>query len=360
VGAERVPATGPPNEHGEFPALRVGLDIGGTKIHGVLLGPDNAVLAELRAPTVPGVSGLVAQVGAVIDGMLVGIGATRRNVSAIGLGVPGLVDASTGAVIEAVNMGFSQEAAPLARLIGIGFPDAAIAVENDVNAAAVGARALLYPDIAELALLSIGTGLAAGIIANGQLLRGASGAAGEIGHIAIHPEGLLCGCGQRGCLETVCSGAAISRAWGAQPGADAALEVFDAADRGEALAVAIRREFVAAMATTLTLLALTSDPQIILVGGGVSSLGERLLQPVRDRLNLAASSSSLLTRLGIAGKLVVLPATVPVAAIGAALIARSSVTAHPFSAPSAETARESAGNRSPVLVGQERAAAPPS
>ncbi|MCU1404000.1 MAG: hypothetical protein JWQ43_303 [Glaciihabitans sp.] len=308
---------------GGSPGLRVGLDVGGTKIHGVLLGPGNTALAEHRAVTVPGVSGLVAQMGSVIDEMLASRSLQRWDIAAIGIGVPGLVDVADGVVVEAVNMGFSDSRVPLARLLGEGFPGAVVTVDNDVNAAAVGARALLYPTVSELALLSIGTGLAAGVIANGQLLHGAAGAAGEIGHIAVHTDGLSCGCGQRGCLETVCSGAALSRAWGARPGADAAAEIFAAAESGDSRAVGIRDTFVDATVTALTLLALTTDPAVIVIGGGVASLGELLLDPVRDRLRRAAATSSLLAGLAIADKLTVLPAEVPVAAIGAALVSPS-------------------------------------
>ena len=132
----------------------------------------------------------------------------------IGIGVPGLVDAEAGSVRHAVNLDLDGGWLPLGReleqLLGH-----KVVVENDVNAAALGAAALLPAGVPrDLAYLSIGTGLAAGIVLDGRLRRGVHGAAGEIGHIPVDPAGPLCACGQRGCLELTVSGAALSASYG--------------------------------------------------------------------------------------------------------------------------------------------------
>ncbi len=109
-----------------------------------------------------------------------------------------------------MNLGVDGEWVPLRAELEarLGLP---VAVENDVNVATLGAVAL--SGIRDLVYLSIGTGLAAGLVLDGTLRRGATGAAGEIGHVPIDPLGALCQCGQRGCLETVASGRALAEAW---------------------------------------------------------------------------------------------------------------------------------------------------
>ena len=149
--------------------------------------------------------------------------------------MPGLVDVERGAVKHAVNLGVDGDWLPLGDLLadGSGVP---VVVENDVNAATLGAAALSGAD--DLVYLSIGTGLAAGLVLDGRLRRGEHGAAGEIGHVPVDPTGVLCQCGQRGCLETIASGSALAAAWpsGDVPPAQA---LFAAAPAGDPAAIAV-------------------------------------------------------------------------------------------------------------------------
>ena len=186
----------------------IGLDIGATKTLGVLVDADGRVLEQVREATEPGADGVVrtaelvvAHLGAATDG---------APATSVGLGIPGLVDVERGAVKHAVNLGVDGDWVPLRAELEarLGVP---VAVENDVNVATLGAVAL--SGIRDLVYLSIGTGLAAGLVLDGTLRRGATGAAGEIGHVPIDPHGALCQCGQRGCLETVASGRALAEAW---------------------------------------------------------------------------------------------------------------------------------------------------
>ncbi len=116
---------------------------------------------------------------------------------------------------HAVNLGLI-EPADLGGLVGLrlGVP---VRVENDLNAAALGAAALLGLPRGDLAFLAVGTGLAAGLLLDERLRRGAGGAAGEIGHVTYRPDGPRCRCGQRGCLEEYASGRALEAAWQARP-----------------------------------------------------------------------------------------------------------------------------------------------
>jgi predicted NBD/HSP70 family sugar kinase len=195
-----------------------------------------------------------------------------------------------------------------------------VAVENDVNVATLGAVAL--SGIRDLVYLSIGTGLAAGLVLDGVLRRGATGAAGEIGHVPIDPHGAVCQCGQRGCLETVASGRALGEAWPSTGDVPPAQALFAAAAAGDPAAVAVRDRFAAGVADAVRTLCLSVDPATIVLGGGVSHLGPPLVEAVADALRAQAASSPFLASLDLAARIRVVPDDQPVAAIGAALLGR--------------------------------------
>ena len=295
----------------------IGLDIGATKTLGVLVDADGRVLKQVREATEPGRDGVVrtaelvvAHLGAAIDG---------ARPTSVGLGIPGLVDVERGTVKHAVNLGVDGDWVPLraeleARL-GVH-----VAVENDVNVATLGAVAL--SGIRDLVYLSIGTGLAAGLVLDGVLRRGATGAAGEIGHVPIDPHGAVCQCGQRGCLETVASGRALGEAWPSTGDVPPAQALFAAAAAGDPAAVAVRDRFAAGVADAVRTLCLSVDPATIVLGGGVSHLGPPLVEAVADALRAQAASSPFLASLDLAARIRVVPDDQPVAAIGAALLGR--------------------------------------
>jgi len=192
--------------------MRVGLDIGATKVLGAVIGDGGAVIAQARQDTLPGPDGVLESATAVLDLLTAALdGALPPH---IGIGVPGIVDRQRGAVSHAVNLGLGGDWFPLADRLTDRLADragATVIVENDLNAATWGAHVLSGAD--DLAYLALGTGLAAGLVLSGTLRRGVHGAAGEIGHVPVDPAGGLCSCGQRGCLELLASGSALSAAW---------------------------------------------------------------------------------------------------------------------------------------------------
>lgn len=301
--------------------MNVGLDIGATKTLGVVVDPDGRVVAQERLPTEPGAEGIVRSAAGVVEALVATAGVDE--VLAVGVGVPGLVDVERGALSHAVNLGVDGDWFPLGDLLAerLGAP---VAIENDVNAAALGAVALTGVD--DLVYLSIGTGLAAGLVLDGRLRRGRSGAAGEIGHVPVDPSGAACQCGQRGCLETIASGRAITEAW---PGEDgpAAQALFAAAGAGDAAAVAIRDRFAGGIADAVRVLGLSLDPRVVMLGGGVAQLGESLRVAVAGALEAQAVASPFLASLDLAGRLQVVPREHPVAAVGAALLGRRETVA---------------------------------
>ena len=297
-------------------ALRVGLDIGATKTLGLVLDADGAILAEVREPTEPGAEGIVRSAARVFEALRVATGQPLEGT--VGVGIPGLVDVERGAVKHAVNLGVNGDWLPLRELLAVrlGVP---VVLENDVNAATLGAAAL--DDATDLVYLSIGTGLAAGLMLDGRVRRGEHGAAGEIGHVPVDPQGVVCQCGQRGCLETIASGSALAAAWpsGDVPPAQA---LFAAARSGDPLAIAARDRFSAGVASAIRVLSLAVDPASIVLGGGVAQLGDPLRTAVAQALLAQASSSPFLASLDLAGRLRVVPSDYPVAAVGAAYLGR--------------------------------------
>lgn len=296
--------------------LDVGLDVGATKTLGVVIGPDGGILAEVREQTTLGAQGVVDTAVRVVEALRVATGLALDGV--VGLGLPGLVDVDRGAVKHAVNLGVDGEWLPVGDLLSRRL-DLRVVVENDVNAAALGARAL--DDADDVVYLSIGTGLAAGVVLGGRLRRGAHGAAGEVGHVSVDPRGAACRCGQRGCLETVASGSALASAW---PATDAppAASLFAAAARGDEAAVVVRDRFCDGVASAVRVMSLAVDPVSIVLGGGVAQVGEPLRIGVQEALSTQAAGSPFLASLDLAGRVRVVPADYPVAAVGAAMLGR--------------------------------------
>ncbi|MFB9308960.1 putative NBD/HSP70 family sugar kinase [Agromyces hippuratus] len=307
--------------------MRLGIDIGGTKTAAVAIGADGELTDQVRMPTGFGAEEVVATALRTVERMseLSGVGAA--SFTSIGIGIPGAVDSATGRVEHAVNLGLDglDLGRRLFDRLGVD-----VRVENDVKAAALGAHHLLgrsgdrvdrpgEPRAASMAYLNLGTGLAAGVVLDGRLLRGGHGVAGEIGHIPIDPAGVVCGCGQRGCLETVASGLAIARTWPSDS-EHPARELFDAADAGDAHAIAVREDFLTGVAAAVRLLVLTVDVDTVVIGGGLAALGGPLLVGIRRILNRWAAESAFLASIDLATRVQVIPPGFPAAAVGAALV----------------------------------------
>lgn len=292
---------------------RIGLDIGASKMLGVAVGDDGRVLAEVLAATPAGGEEVVTAAGAVVEELRA---RTDGSASTLGVGIPGLVDVARGAVTHAVNLGVDEEWFPIGDRLAdrTGLP---VVVDNDVNAAALGAAHVT--GLRDLVYLSLGTGLAAASVLDGRLRRGARDAAGEIGHIPVDPNGRKCQCGQTGCLETEASGSAVADAWPAT-GVPPAQALFEAAAAGDGRAILVRDRFAARVADAVRLVALTVDPQHVVLGGGVSQVGDQLRVAVAEALVEQAAASPFLRSLDLPGRLRLVPTDVPVAALGAALL----------------------------------------
>jgi glucokinase len=251
----------------------VGVDVGGTKAVGALVAADATILSheivETPAQDVPAVLAAMRTVAtAVADGSAV----------AIGVGAAGLVERGTGVMRFAPNIAWRDVDlhAPLASL---GLPTF---IDNDCTAASVGEQlAGAGRGVSDFLYAGVGTGIGGGIVSGGEVIRGAHGFAGEIGHLVVEPGGPLCGCGQHGCFETVASGKAITRLGRERLGLDG-YGVVAAAQRGDADATAILTEVGERLGQGLAGLANILDPQLIVLGGGAASgAGDLLLAPAR-------------------------------------------------------------------------------
>jgi glucokinase len=298
-----------------------GLDIGGSKVLGVLLDDDAAVRGTVRLPAGRGSDGVVRVAAEVVERLCAVAGLLPADLAGVGAGVPGLVDPLTGTVSHAVNLGIHDRGVELAPLLSTRLGGVPVAVENDLNVAALGAAAALGLR-GDLALLALGTGVAAGLLLGGELRRGQRGGAGEIGHLPYAPDGPVCPCGQRGCLELYASGSALDAAWPSRTGRPAGEEVFAAAAEGVLEAVRVRDAFAHAVAAAVRILVLSCDVEHVVLGGGVTEIGAPLLEAVAAQVRRQAEGSPFLRSLRIADRLLVVPRGVPVAPIGAALTAR--------------------------------------
>jgi glucokinase len=268
----------------------IGLDIGGTKVLGVLLADDGTVLREERlASPHAGLDALVAT-GASIVTRLDAAGAR------IGVGAAGLVD-RTGVVRYAPNLPNIREAPlqdALAATTGHAVAvdnDAAVATLGEVTyGAAVGRRDVL--------LVTLGTGIGGGLLLDGRMYRGAHNFGAEIGHFTVDPDGPLCACGERGHWESIASGTALGRmarelvakvgggalvaAAGGDPNEVTGTHVGIAAARGDADAGSLLVEYAENVALGLAGLANILDPECIVIAGGLVELGPLLFGPVRE------------------------------------------------------------------------------
>jgi glucokinase len=294
--------------------VRVGLDIGGTKTDAVALDDAGAVAHALRLPTGWGHDAVLATATNAVLQLASEAGVDASSFDSIGVGIPGAVDAERGIVSHARNLGVAELdlGGLLSKNLG-----ALVRVENDVNAAALGAfHQLGLAGDSSMAYLNLGTGLAAGLVLQGKLWRGARGAAGEIGHILIDPAGPLDTDGQAGALEVMASGSGIASQWTSGDGSVRGM--FDAAARGDVDAVAIRRRLFEAVASSVRILVLTLDVDLVVIGGGISGLGDTLLAAVREVFAGWESTSPFLASLQLGERIRILPPDIPTAATGAA------------------------------------------
>lgn len=270
-------------------SLTVGVDIGGTNILAGVVTGTGKVVAKARRATDPSDSD---QIEAAVAEAVAELCATHE-VAAVGVAAAGFVSPDRRRLLFAPNIAWRDH--PLAERLEvlIGRP---VVIENDANAAAWAEyRFGTGQGTSNMAMLTLGTGLGGAIVTNGHLVRGTFGAAAELGHIKIVPDGHYCGCGQEGCWEAYSSGTALAKLAqsvavtdpegarpmlaqaGSQPLSGA--HVTAAARDGDPVATRLLRRFGKYLGIGIATLAAVTDPELVVIGGGIAAAAGDLILP---------------------------------------------------------------------------------
>lgn len=203
-----------------------------------------------------------------------------KNLKAIGIGAPGLIDAN-GVIIESPNFQLWKNL-KLKELLEAEF-NLPIAVENDANLFAVGEGfAGAAKDFESFVGITLGTGVGGGIVLNGKIFRGAKGMAGEIGHTVIHPNGPVCGCGKKGCLEAYSSGTAMKREMQKATSLELEpMEIYGLAKKGDKAAVKVFEKAAYHLGIGISNIINILDIPAVIIGGGVSEAWDLIIAPLK-------------------------------------------------------------------------------
>jgi glucokinase len=292
-------------------SLTIGVDVGGTKVAAGAVDERGRIVEKLRRAT-PAASPerTAAAIAAAVTELL-----GRHEVTAVGVGAAGFVDAAGGTVAFAPNLAWRGEPLRTKLTSMLGLP---VTVDNDGNASAwAEARFGAARGHAHVIFVSVGTGIGAGFILDGRLYRGRWGMAGEPGHTRVVPDGRLCGCGNRGCWEQYASGSALVteardfamrspggamrllQLAGGNPAAITGAHITEAAREGDPAALRCYSIVGTWLGQGLANLAAILDPECIVVGGGVSEAGELLLGPARAAFDKALPGAGYRPRVEI-------------------------------------------------------------
>ena len=285
--------------------LYLGIDVGGTKIISAIVDGRGRIVARDYRETEAqdGPAAVLSQITEAATSVIAESGVNSAGIAGVGIAAPGPIDAHSGVVTAPPNLPGWKDV-PLKELIKdrLGLPTA---LENDANAAALaehrfgagrGTKHMIY--------VTASTGIGGGFILDGKLYAGATGSAGEIGHMTILPHGPLCGCGNQGCLEALASGRAIAREarelvhGGARtliadlahgdPDRISARLVAQAAAEGDAEAGRILDQAMAYLGIGMANLVNLFNPELLVIGGGLTKMDERLFGPVRSIIDQRA------------------------------------------------------------------------
>ena len=273
-----------------------GIDLGGTTVKLAYFDENGKMLHKWEIPTDTSENGknILRDIAASVENYLKENQIPREDIIGLGMGVPGPVS-SDGVVHTCINLGWGVLNVEQALQELTGF---AVKAGNDANVAALGEYGVGGgKGYANMVMVTLGTGVGGGIIVEGKLLCGAHGAGGEIGHMTLHREETLrCNCGKYGCVEQYCSATGVVRTakrYLEKNDASSSLraienltckDVFDAGASGDAAAIEILDIVYQDMAEFLGNLCVTVDPDVVVIGGGVSKAGKPLLDGIRKYL----------------------------------------------------------------------------
>jgi glucokinase len=272
--------------------MLLGIDIGGTQFKGATVDETGAVKQSLRVDTPASLD----EFRQALPRLIRQLSASAAAVTAVGIGCKGIINPETTRVEVLPGTLHYLEGQLLSEIVAPALPaDVPIAADNDARVALAGEVAWgAARKCRNVVMLTLGTGVGGGVVADGRVLRGSTGAAGHIGHLTVDPFGVLCICGNRGCLETVFSARTIeSEAFAAiHRGTESRLlahgdklpscaEVFELARQGDTVACDIIRKATVVLGGAIAGVAFVFDPELIILGGQISEAGDVLLGPLR-------------------------------------------------------------------------------
>ena len=280
-------------------SLVIGLDLGGTNSVFGIIDREGKVLttASIKTQGFPNVEAYVEDSVKAVMQIVEQVGGIEK-IHAMGIGAPG-GNYYNGTIEQAANLEWAKGIVPLADMFASRL-DIPVAITNDANAAAMGE--MIYGEavgMKNFVELTLGTGVGSGIVANGQLIYGCDGFAGELGHMVVEPEGRPCGCGRKGCLETYCSATGVVRTTVAmlEESTDAtslrdipreeltSYDVYKAAMTGDAMAQEVFRQTGRRIGVACANIATFLSPEAFIFFGGLAQAGDLLFRPMEEAYN---------------------------------------------------------------------------
>lgn len=279
--------------------LNIGIDLGGTKIAAGVVDEEGKILCKASIPTGAGrpADEIIKDMADLAQSLLADNGFSLNDICHIGIGSPGIINRSISEVVFASNLCWHN--VPVKRLFE-SMMNKPVFLENDANTAAVAELMVgAGKGYSDIVLLTLGTGVGGGIIINNSIISGSHGIGAEIGHFIIHADGMECPCGNKGCFERYASASALIN-WGVEalkenpgsliysmacgnPANVTAQTVVDSAKQKDPAAMEIFERYIKYLALGIISIINIIDPQVIVLGGGVSKAGEFLLDAVRAK-----------------------------------------------------------------------------
>ena len=275
--------------------LSVGIDIGGTKILGALVDERGQILYEAKVPSPAQDPDLM--VSTVVDLIKDVASHADSNVAGAGVAAAGFIDANQSTILYAPNLNWRNE--PFRDRLQVHL-DMPLVIENDANAAGWAEYKFgAGRGTKDMVMLTLGTGVGGAVVADYKLRRGGFGIAGELGHVRVVQDGKQCGCGRKGCVEQYSSGTAVVKAakklasssgpagqrlreLKAEVGELSGAQVYQALLEGDAGVYSIFREAGRYLGQAMATITAVLDPEVFVIGGGLSDAGELILEPIRE------------------------------------------------------------------------------